>query len=87
LQGSVSTVDGFHQTHSSPTTIDDDEMGFALGGFTADDDAAESASEEHSMFPISTLARTISPADQQKKRGNDEHVAAERPKRQRKGKG
>lgn len=86
LQSSASMVDEFHQSHSSPTTIDDDEigLGFVLGGFSADDDVAESISEERSTFSINTPATTVSPIDLRKKRGNDEHVVAEGSKRQRK---
>jgi hypothetical protein len=86
LHSSASMADGFHQTNSSPTMIDDDDvgLGFVLGGFARDDDVAESISEECSTFSINTLATTFSPIDLRKKRGNDEHVVAEGSKRQRK---
>lgn len=83
LQGSASIVNELHQTHSSPATVDDDEMGFTLGGFSADGDVAESVSEERSMFSINTPATTVSPVDLQKKRGNNEHVLTRGSKRQR----
>ena len=61
--------------------INNDEMGFILGGFATNDDVLKSNLKERSMFSINTLATTISFINLLKKRGNNEHVIVECSKR------